>query len=87
MTRGNLLSFDLNYAIAATKQCLVESKRDICLRQKESFKTILLRSLYSDFYMKDYNISLMSMKIKQDGVTYEMCKEAIIRLVTSLNDF
>lgn len=87
ITRGNLLSFDLNYVISETKSCLIESKRDICLRQVESFKTILLRSLYSDFYMQDFNMNLMIMKVVQDNVSYQMCKELLIDLLLRLNDF
>lgn len=87
INRGNLLQFDLNYAIRATKVCLAESKRDICLRQNMSFKTIFVRSLLSDFYKDDYNNNLMNMKIKQDNVTYEMCKRDILNLVSRLEEF
>lgn len=85
---GNLRQFNLNSAMYETKIHLMERTNDICLRQDKSAKTILIEALNSDFYKQDFNEVTQGMKMNpNDGITYEICKNTLLNIVSMMNDF
>lgn len=83
-TFGNLSSFNLRQTMSETKSHLLERTNDICLRQDRPACMILLEALQSDFYKYDFNNVTMGMKFKQDGITYEMCRDLLVYIVTNI---
>ena len=85
---GNLMSFNLASTMSLTKKYLMERNNDICLRQDRPASQILIEALRSDFYLYDFNNSTTVMKFnKNDGVTYEMCRDYLLQLATNLGTF
>lgn len=83
-TFGNLSSFNLRQTMSETKSHLLERTNDICLRQDRPACMILLDALQSDFYKYDFNNVTMGMKFNQDGITYEMCRDLLVYIVTNI---
>lgn len=83
-TFGNLSSFNLRQTMSETKSHLLERTNDICLRQDRPACMILLEALQSDFYKYDFNNVTMGMKFNQDGITYEMCRDLLVYIVTNI---
>lgn len=83
-TFGNLSSFNLRQTMSETKSHLLERTNDICLRQDRPACMILLEALQSDFYKYDFNNVTMGMKFKQDVITYEMCRDLLVYIVTKV---
>lgn len=85
---GNLMSFNLASTMSLTKKYLMERNNDICLRQDRPASQILIEALRSDFYLYDFNNLTTAMKFnKNDGITYEMCRDYLLQLVTNLGTF
>lgn len=82
-TFGNLSSFNLRQTMLETKSHLLERTNDICLRQDVPAYTILLDALRCDFYKYDFNNVTAGMKFQQDNVTYEMCRDLLVNIVTN----
>lgn len=79
---GNLSSFDLSRTMYETKQHLLERTNDKCLRQPISAYDILMDALYKDFYRSDFNTITIGLKYnRNDGITYEMCRDTLIDIV------
>lgn len=85
---GNLMSFNLASTMSLTKKYLMERNNDICLRQGRPASQILIEALRSDFYLYDFNNLTTAMKFsKNDGITYEMCRDYLLQLATNLGTF
>lgn len=85
---GNLMSFNLAHTMSLTKKYLMERNNDICLRQGRPASQILIEALRSDFYLYDFNNLTTAMKFsKNDGITYEMCRDYLLQLATNLGTF
>ena len=82
-TFGNLSSFNLRQTMLETKSHLLERTNDICLRQDVPAYTILLDALRCDFYKYDFNNVTAGMKFQQDNITYEMCRDLLVNIVTN----
>lgn len=86
--RGNLLSFNLRYTIDETKRYLMERTNDLCLRQSVPASEILKQALYNDFYRLDFETSTNGLKYNiNDGITYDICKEYLLRLINEIGVF
>lgn len=85
---GNLMSFNLAHTMNLTKKYLMERNNDICLRQDRPASQILIEALRSDFYLYDFNNVTTAIKFnKNDGITYAMCRDYLLQLVTNLGTF